>query len=105
MKDVVYTVCTYPNTSQHIVKNLLPNIQGMEKWAKHINADFKCIDYIPQEVEDIFEEVIKLHPKYKAWEIERLHARKAWSTKLEAFPVVEVCEGELIVCLDIVLPA
>lgn len=88
MKTIVYTVCTYPNTLQQVTKNLLPNIRGMEKWAKSINADFKCIDYVPQEVEDIFEELVKLHVKYQQWEkedYERLHSRKAWSTKLEVF--------------------
>ena len=91
MKTIVYTVCTYPNTLQQVAKNLLPNIQGMEKWAKSINADFKCIDYVPQEVEDIFKEAGKKHPKIKQWEtgntedVQRLHSRKAWSTKLEVF--------------------
>ena len=88
MKTIVYTVCTYPSTLQQVAENLSPNIQGMEKWAKSINADFKCIDYVPQEVEDVFKEAAKIHPKIKQWEtgdIERLHSRKAWSTKLEAF--------------------
>ena len=51
MKTIVYTVCTYPNTLQQVAKNLLPNIQGMEKWAKSINADFK-LDAKAQELAD-----------------------------------------------------
>tara|TARA_R110002051_G_scaffold245547_1_gene305264 strand:+ start:508 stop:1218 length:711 start_codon:yes stop_codon:yes gene_type:complete len=84
MKSIFYTVCSYLPEDKQIINNLIPNVNGMRKWAKYKGIDFKVFDEIPIQVEELFQQVQKKWKK--VWGNNRKnHMRKAWLTKFEAF--------------------
>jgi hypothetical protein len=83
-KAIFYTVCSYPEESKQVLDNVLPIVKGMAKWAEYKGVDFKCFTEIPDEVEDLFQQV---QNKWNLpWDNKiKKHARKSWLTKFEAF--------------------
>ena len=59
MKSIFYTVCSYLPEDKQIINNLIPNVNGMRKWAKYKGIDFKVFDEIPIQVEELFQQVQK----------------------------------------------
>ena len=56
-KAIFYTVCSYPEELKQVLDNILPIVKGMAKWAEYKGVDFKCFTEIPDEVEDLFQQV------------------------------------------------
>lgn len=85
MKSILYTVCSYLPEDKKIIDNLAPAINGMRKWAAYKGIDFKVIDKIPIEIEELFKHMCATNSKVNRMPKRKLHMRKAWSAKLEAF--------------------
>ena len=100
-KTILYTVCSYLPEDKKIVDNLMPNINGMKKWANYIGMDFEIIDQIPNEVEDVFVKAKQIWNHKKLFHRPRdMHMRKAWITKIESFHRFYKSDYEQVMFLD-----